>query len=61
MSFVGYPELPAKLEQVRTSLARLGGDSLGIPWNWLDESPPTARADRLPVPFPTARARPHAG
>jgi hypothetical protein len=42
LSFVDYPGLPAKLQQTRIGLGRIGGDvNLGIPWGWQNELPAT--------------------
>lgn len=40
-SFVGYPNLAGKIEQVRTVLNRFGQDvNLGIGWGWMNRLPP---------------------
>lgn len=42
LSFVDYPDLPAKLLQTRVALGRIGGDvNLGISWGWQNQIPAT--------------------
>ncbi len=55
-SFVGYPQLATKLEQIRKQLFRLGQTAqLGIGWDWLSELSTDATA---PWQFVTLSATP---
>jgi hypothetical protein len=39
-SFVGYPNLPAKIQEIRTALNRLGREvNLGLAWGWTNALP----------------------
>ena len=39
-SFVGYPDLPTKINEIRKQLYRFGQDvQLGLGWRWLNEMP----------------------
>ncbi|MCA9248214.1 MAG: hypothetical protein KDA42_13895, partial [Planctomycetales bacterium] len=40
-SFVGYPKLPEKIDEIRRKLYRFGQEvHLGLPWRWLAETHP---------------------
>lgn len=42
-SFVGFPNLPEKTQQIKTAMASLGPDvELGFGWNWLNQLPATS-------------------
>jgi len=43
MSFVGYPDLPTKIAQIKSELDRIGSDvNVGMGWSWLSPPPQTA-------------------
>ena len=57
-SFVGYPNLLGKMEQVKASLTRVGRSvNLGMGWGWLNQFPPTPD-DRAPWQFLSLSADP---
>jgi len=51
-SFVGYPNLAAKIAEVKTALDRIGKDfSVGVPWDWRIPLPRASQQDKGSPPW----------